>query len=158
MAQTDTTSIKPFRVIVVGAGFVGLALSHALQLANIEHVVLEKYDQVKSVKGAAVIIWPSVERIFDQFGFLSKILSTVTPVETEYRRWPDGTVNACRSTMHRVQQLYVHTHMCLITKSAERVFSNTYTVIDLAFRPFFLTGSSASLTSTTTCLINRQSN
>jgi FAD dependent monooxygenase len=112
MTQTDTKSTKPFRVIIVGAGIVGLTLSHALQLAKIDHVVLEKYEEVKSVKGAALIIWPNVERVFDQFGFLPRILSTITPVSAEYRRWPDGSVNARRSTMHKFHELYVHIHIC----------------------------------------------
>jgi FAD dependent monooxygenase len=107
MADTDTASSKPFRAIVVGAGIVGLTLSHALQLAKIDHVVLEKYDRVKSIKGAALILWPNAERIFDQFGFLSNILNNTTPVVREHRRWPDGTINGSRSTMHRFQQLYV---------------------------------------------------
>ena len=33
---------KPFRVVVVGAGIVGLSILHALQRANIDHVVLGK--------------------------------------------------------------------------------------------------------------------
>ncbi|KAH6620443.1 hypothetical protein C7974DRAFT_234147 [Boeremia exigua] len=106
MMQTDTSSPKPFRVIIVGAGIVGLSLSHALQLAKIDHVILEKYDRVKSVKGAALIIWPSIERVFDQFGFLSKILATTTPVTTEHRRWPDGSVQSSRNTMVRFQQIF----------------------------------------------------
>lgn len=108
MADTDATTCKPFRVIIVGAGITGLSLSHALQLAKIDHVVLEKYDRVKSVKGAALILWPNAERIFDQFGFLASILETTTPVAAEHRRWPDGTINKSRNTMHRLEQLYVN--------------------------------------------------
>lgn len=108
MTQADTTSTKPFRVIVVGAGIVGLSLSHALQLAKIEHVVLEKYNQVKSLKGAALILWPNTERVFDQFGFLSDMLKTTTPVVTEHRRWPDGSLHLEQGTMDRFHQMYVH--------------------------------------------------
>jgi FAD dependent monooxygenase len=43
------------RVIVVGAGLVGLSISHALQLANISHIVLEKHDKIVSVHGAALV-------------------------------------------------------------------------------------------------------
>lgn len=110
MTQTDITTSKPFRVIIVGAGIVGLTLSHALQLAKIDHVVLEKYDRVVSLKGAALIIWPNVVRIFDQFGVLSKILKTIAPVTAEYRRWPDGTINKVGNTMRRIQELYVKKH------------------------------------------------
>jgi FAD dependent monooxygenase len=55
MAKQEQASPKPFRVIVVGAGVVGLSLSHALQLANIDHVVLEKHSQVVSLHGAALV-------------------------------------------------------------------------------------------------------
>jgi FAD dependent monooxygenase len=55
MAQEERASQKPFRVIIVGAGLVGLSLSHALQLANIEHVVLEKHSKIVSLHGAALV-------------------------------------------------------------------------------------------------------
>lgn len=106
-AQTDTLFPKPFRVIIIGAGIVGLTLSHALQLAKVDHVVLEKNGKVVSVRGAAVIIWPNAERIFDQLGFLPKILDSTTPVTKEYRRWPDGTVNNVANTMSKFNELYV---------------------------------------------------
>lgn len=93
MAQPDSTTSKPFRVIIVGAGIVGLSLSHALQLANIDHVVLEKHDKIVSVRGAALITWPPVARIFNQFGILDKIARTITPVGKEYIRWPDGSMS-----------------------------------------------------------------
>lgn len=107
-AQTDTPPPRPFRIIIVGAGIVGLTLSHAFQLAKVEHVVLEKHDKVVSVNGAALIIWPSVGRIFDQFGFLPGILKSTTPVAQENRRWPDGTINNIGYSMRTYQELYVH--------------------------------------------------
>jgi FAD dependent monooxygenase len=55
MAQQETAPQKPFRVIIVGAGLVGLSLSHALQLADIEHVVLEKHSKIVSLHGAALV-------------------------------------------------------------------------------------------------------
>jgi pyruvate/2-oxoglutarate dehydrogenase complex dihydrolipoamide dehydrogenase (E3) component len=55
MSQPEKSSQKPLRVIVVGAGIVGLSLSHALQLANIDHVVLERNDKIMSVHGAALV-------------------------------------------------------------------------------------------------------
>lgn len=93
MAAAQTGEQKPFRAIVVGAGVVGLTISHALQLANIDHVVLEKHKEVVSLHGAALIVWPAVARIFDQFGFLDKVQEASVPVSKEYKRWPDGSVN-----------------------------------------------------------------
>jgi FAD dependent monooxygenase len=56
MAKQEQTSKKPFRVVIVGAGLVGLSLSHALQLANIDHVVLEKHEKIVSIHGAALVL------------------------------------------------------------------------------------------------------
>ncbi|KAH8696854.1 hypothetical protein GQ44DRAFT_718904 [Phaeosphaeriaceae sp. PMI808] len=92
MAHEHLTSRKPFRVIVVGAGLVGLSISHGLQLANIAHVVLEKHSEIVSLHGAALIIYPGVARIFDQFGILKKIQDATTPMTREFQRWPDGSV------------------------------------------------------------------
>lgn len=105
MTQTEIVPPKPFRAIIVGAGIVGLTLSHALQLANIDHVVLEKHSEVVSIGGAAMVIWPNAGRIFDQFGFLQKILKTTRPVTKEYRRWPNGTVNQVGNTMGKFYEL-----------------------------------------------------
>ncbi|KAH7402633.1 hypothetical protein BKA66DRAFT_404647 [Pyrenochaeta sp. MPI-SDFR-AT-0127] len=106
MADKDSTRPKPFRVVIVGAGVVGLTLSHALQLADIDHIVLEKHDEIISVKGAALIVWPSAERILDQFGFLDKILERYTPVMHEYRRWPDGSVNTSGGAMSQIGEIF----------------------------------------------------
>lgn len=55
MGKQNGSLQKPFRVVIVGAGIVGLSLSHALQLANIDHVVLEKHSKIVSVRGAALV-------------------------------------------------------------------------------------------------------
>lgn len=83
---------KPFRVVIVGGGVTGLTMSHGLQLANIDHVVLEKHKEVVSLHGAALMIWPTVARVFDQFGFLDKVVANAEPVKDEFKRWPDGTI------------------------------------------------------------------
>jgi FAD dependent monooxygenase len=55
MSQQDEPTQRPLRVIVVGAGLVGLSLSHALQLANVDHIVLEKHEKIVSLHGAALV-------------------------------------------------------------------------------------------------------
>jgi 2-polyprenyl-6-methoxyphenol hydroxylase-like FAD-dependent oxidoreductase len=54
----------PFRVIVVGAGVVGLTASHCLQHAGIDHVVLEKRNDVAPAEGA------SIASKYDLFDFM----------------------------------------------------------------------------------------
>jgi FAD dependent monooxygenase len=105
MAQTNSATPKPFRVIIIGAGIVGLSISHALQLANIDHVVLEKHDKIVSIRGAALIVWPTVARILDQFGILDKITKTITPVGEESVRWPDGSLNWNNPTLQYMSNL-----------------------------------------------------
>jgi len=106
MAHQDQPSQKPFRVIVVGAGLVGLSLSHAFQLANIEHVVLEKHSKIVSLHGAALTIFPSVARIFDQFGILEDIRKSLTPIQREFSRWPDGSVNIQPQTLKNIKNKF----------------------------------------------------
>lgn len=102
---TMANSEKPFRVIVVGAGVVGLSLSHAFQLANIEHVVLEKHDSIVSYVGAALAILPHTARVFDQFGFLDKLNAQCTPLSKAHRRWPDGTLHSIDIGLNVAQKM-----------------------------------------------------
>ena len=92
MADPDPSASRPFRVIIVGAGVVGLALSHALEIAGIDHVVLEKHHNIVSIKGSGLIIWPNGARILDQFGILQTISPAGLSVVNDYRRWPDGSI------------------------------------------------------------------
>jgi len=52
-----------FRVIVVGGGVAGLTASHALQKANIDHVVLERHLEPAPPAGASIAIYPHGARI-----------------------------------------------------------------------------------------------
>ena len=107
MAPQEATAPKPFRVIVVGAGIVGIALSHSLQLAGIDHVVLEKHKEVVSIRGSALILWPNGARILDQFGILPRTLASGRPVQREFRRWPDGSVQYEGTSCKDVGEQYV---------------------------------------------------
>ncbi|KAF2823506.1 FAD/NAD(P)-binding domain-containing protein [Ophiobolus disseminans] len=123
MAYHGQTPKKPFRVIVVGAGLVGLSLSHALQLANIEHVVLEKHSEIVSLHGAALMIYPSVARVFDQFGILKNIQESITPVKREFSRWPDGSVNIKPQTIATITKTF---DLPIILFDRQRCVSHLY--------------------------------
>jgi 2-polyprenyl-6-methoxyphenol hydroxylase-like FAD-dependent oxidoreductase len=60
------------RVIIVGAGPVGLYLAHALSRANIDYVVLEQYGSVLRYQGAGVLLYPQTLRLLDQIGIYEK--------------------------------------------------------------------------------------
>ncbi|KAK0725997.1 hypothetical protein B0H67DRAFT_572071 [Lasiosphaeris hirsuta] len=85
---------SPFRVIVVGAGVSGLAASHCLQKAGIEHVVLERRSQVAPPEGASITIFPQVLRALHQLGCYEPLTRAATPHDRAWTRWADGSVAA----------------------------------------------------------------
>ncbi|RYP63552.1 hypothetical protein DL771_009214 [Monosporascus sp. 5C6A] len=61
-------STGKFRVIIVGAGPVGLYMAHAMQQANIEFVILEQQKSVLAQSGQILFVWPHTVRLFEQIG------------------------------------------------------------------------------------------
>lgn len=62
-----------FKVIVVGAGPVGLTAAHALRLAGIDFVVLERRENFLEDVGASIGFGPSTLRVLAQFGILESV-------------------------------------------------------------------------------------
>lgn len=91
-APDNTRLPKPFRVVVAGSGIAGLAVSHALQLANIDHVVLEGHSDICSHVGASIGLWPNGIRVLDQMGCWKDIEKHCVPMNDSYNRLPDGSV------------------------------------------------------------------
>lgn len=89
MAST-TVPEAPFRVIVVGAGISGLAASHCLQRAGIDHVVLERHTDIAPQLGASIAIFPNGSRILHQIGCLKELEDSCVPLERWWSRGPDG--------------------------------------------------------------------
>ena len=85
---------KPFRVIVVGAGVTGLAASHCLQKAGIDHVVLEKGNEAAPGLGTSIAIYPHGSRLLEQFGCLEAAAATTAPFKRYVNRLPNGKIIA----------------------------------------------------------------
>jgi 2-polyprenyl-6-methoxyphenol hydroxylase-like FAD-dependent oxidoreductase len=62
-----------FKVIIAGGGPAGLVAAHALHLAGIDFVVLERRDSVIDASGASVVLSPPSMRILSQFGLREKL-------------------------------------------------------------------------------------
>lgn len=62
-----------FKVIIAGGGPTGLVAAHALYLAGIDFVVLERRDSVIDPSGASVVLSPPSMRILSQFGLREKL-------------------------------------------------------------------------------------
>ncbi|KAF5529108.1 FAD binding domain-containing protein [Fusarium mexicanum] len=59
---------RPFRVIVVGGGPVGILTAHALYQAGIDFIVLEQRSEIFEDIGASLIVSPHNVRVFHQLG------------------------------------------------------------------------------------------
>ncbi|KAK8037112.1 hypothetical protein PG991_001426, partial [Apiospora marii] len=81
-----------FRVIVVGGGVAGLAASHILSKAGIEHVVLERRATVAPQEGASIAIYPNGSRILYQVGALEAVQKHCVPPGKYWLRMPDSTI------------------------------------------------------------------
>jgi len=84
------SSTSPFKVIIVGGGVAGLSMAHALTLAKIDYVVLEKRDRVAEPSGACLGIWPHSMPILTQFGVLKTLTESHTPLRVAYHMDPSG--------------------------------------------------------------------
>lgn len=62
-----------FRVIIVGAGPVGLYLAHALQRASVPFIVLEQQSSVATSGGQLIFTWPQTVRLLDQLGLYEQV-------------------------------------------------------------------------------------
>jgi len=102
------SSQKPFKVVIIGAGIAGLSLAHALSLANIDYVILEKHHEPASNAGAVLFIWQHGARILDQFGLLDKFDAISKPLTEGYVRWAeDGTVFRKNTNFNVLADRYV---------------------------------------------------
>ena len=83
---------NPFKVIIVGGGPVGLAAAHALHLAGIDFLVLERRPSIVEDKGASLIVHPHTLRVLHQFGVLEELLPRGAELHHHQSLTTDGYV------------------------------------------------------------------
>ncbi|KAI1749715.1 hypothetical protein F4782DRAFT_542033 [Xylaria castorea] len=74
------TEKQPFRVIVVGAGLLGLTAAHILAKTDMDFVVLEQHDDLLPEIGSLLSLMPPTFRVLDQLGVLEAIEPILTRV------------------------------------------------------------------------------
>ncbi|KAH6645371.1 hypothetical protein BKA67DRAFT_526716 [Truncatella angustata] len=85
-----TESKTPFRVVIIGSGVTGLVASNCLQIAGIDHVVLEKRDDVAPPEGASIGMYPHGARVLHQIGALKGVLAACTATDRWFYRGAEG--------------------------------------------------------------------
>ncbi|KAF7537958.1 hypothetical protein G7054_g3319 [Neopestalotiopsis clavispora] len=81
---------SPFRVVIIGAGVTGLVASNCLQIAGIDHVVLERRDNVAPPEGASIGMYPHGARVLHQIGALKGVLDACTATDRWFYRGAEG--------------------------------------------------------------------
>lgn len=104
---TPASSTRPFRVIIAGGGIGGLAMSHALQKAKIDHIVLEK-GEVAPPWGASISFWANGVRILQQLGCLELLEKNCTPLKRMYGRARDGKAFLTGDIFSMLVERFVH--------------------------------------------------
>ena len=84
-----------FKVIICGAGPVGLTAAHALSEAGIDYVVLERRDEVVIDIGATIVVYQGTLRIMSQLGLLDRLRETGCPIQWTALRSVVGDVTYC---------------------------------------------------------------
>jgi 2-polyprenyl-6-methoxyphenol hydroxylase-like FAD-dependent oxidoreductase len=81
-----------FKVIVIGGGPIGLAAAHALHLADIDFVVLERRPSIIEDRGASIVVHPHTLRVMHQFGLLQELQNVGAELKHHLSFTTDGHV------------------------------------------------------------------
>ncbi|KAL3441683.1 hypothetical protein BJX65DRAFT_322123 [Aspergillus insuetus] len=79
-----------FTVIIVGGSIAGLTLSHCLNAAGINNIVLERHTEIAAQVGASIGVLPNGGRILDQLGIFHRIEKLIEPLTSAHIAYPDG--------------------------------------------------------------------
>lgn len=99
-----TDSQKLFKVIVAGGGVAGLTLAHALQRANIDHVVLTRGKEIAPDWGASIGMHSHGCRMLDQLGLLEEVEKLCVPMQGSFNRLPGGGLLSSSSFFNTIRQ------------------------------------------------------
>lgn len=75
------TMSAQFKVVIAGAGPVGLVLAHALFAAGIDFLCLDKRDSLFEDAGASIVLLPHTLRVLSQFGIYDELMTIGTRVQ-----------------------------------------------------------------------------
>ncbi|KAF6218597.1 hypothetical protein HO133_005948 [Letharia lupina] len=102
----EETKLRPFKVVIVGAGLSGLLLAHLLTQASIDFVILEAHKNVVHPAGGSFGCWPNAARILDQAGIWESVEKSGAPMGLNYIRKPNGSAFITSSLSSKIASVY----------------------------------------------------
>jgi 2-polyprenyl-6-methoxyphenol hydroxylase-like FAD-dependent oxidoreductase len=85
-------NMAKFKSIIVGGGPVGMLMAHALSLADIDFVVVEKRDTISTWTGAGLSMWAHGMRILHQLRLRDALRPAGAAVDRQVAVRPDGAI------------------------------------------------------------------
>ncbi|KAI6709225.1 salicylate hydroxylase [Diplocarpon mali] len=106
-------AIRPWKIVIVGAGIAGLSAAVGLKKAGHDVVILEQAGEIREV-GAGIQIAPNATRVMRRLGLLEEIMLKANVLEEiSIRRWKDNTELGTAPMGPVVGERY-HAPMCVI--------------------------------------------
>ncbi|KAI1274049.1 FAD/NAD(P)-binding domain-containing protein [Xylaria sp. FL0933] len=110
------------RVIIVGAGPVGLYMAHALQKASIDFVILEQHSTPLSLAGQVLFIWPQTVRLFDQIGLMGPLQEAAIELHKKKRICgTDGRVMTCSNFWDNMRENHGYPFLPVLRSDVVRI-------------------------------------
>ncbi|GAB7322854.1 hypothetical protein MBLNU13_g05413t4 [Cladosporium sp. NU13] len=104
-----------FKVVIAGAGPVGLVLAYALSAAAIDFVCLDKRCTLFEDAGASLVLLPHTLRVLSQFGIYNELMALGTKVQkhttniaSTNERWDSSGLSEVMEESHGMPPLAFH--------------------------------------------------
>ncbi|KAH7408325.1 hypothetical protein DE146DRAFT_370522 [Phaeosphaeria sp. MPI-PUGE-AT-0046c] len=111
-----------FRVIIVGAGPIGLYLAHAMERAKIDYVLLEQHCTVLNPSGQLVFTWPQTVRLLDQLGLYEAARDAAISIHYKKRVWgQNGQITSINRFWDHVEPNHGYPFLPILRSSLVRI-------------------------------------
>ncbi len=104
--MVSETKTSDFKVVIVGGGPIGLTAAHALHLAGIDFILLERRSSIVEDQGASLVVYPHTFRVMKQFGILEPLLTAGSELVHHLSLTADGHVFKEGTRYTRLREKY----------------------------------------------------
>lgn len=122
------------RIIIVGAGPVGLMFAHTLLRAGItDFLLLERSSDVVKPSGAGLGLWPQNVRVFDQLGLLDEASKLAPRMRRSLHLSPNGSLLSTSDLFYMFERKCVDPISWLLDRHSALTQLLTVTAIHLCY-------------------------